>query len=196
MNWLQIFPENMRADLYQDSFVETFPDTDPFEFFESAWLRSGSRDIVTKASLADLVTYLPCDLLTKVDIASMAHGLECRQPFLDYRLVEFAAKLSVRHKFRGQSGKLLLRDTFGELLPRQIWTRKKMGFGVPLGKWFANELKTMTQKRLLGTDARIHRFFRPDTLKRIIDQHMTGQVNHCYRLWNLLVLESWLRRWE
>ena len=195
MNWLQIFPERMRADLYQDSFLEQLPNEDPVAFFESAWNAIGDRHLISRASLADLVTYLPCDLMNKVDIASMAHGLECRQPLLDYRIVEFAASLPVHHKYRRGKGKLLFRDAFDRKLPRQIWTRKKMGFGVPLGSWFQNELRAMTENKLLGDDARCHTYFRPDALKAIIDQHMQGRVNHCYRLWNLLVLESWLRRW-
>jgi asparagine synthase (glutamine-hydrolysing) len=186
----------MRGELYNDDFLQQLPDEDPFEFFEAAWQGVGQRDAISKASLGDLVTYLPCDLMNKVDIASMAHGLECRQPMLDYRLVEFAAALPSRLKFHpAGSTKRLLRDTFGPLLPRQIWTRKKMGFGVPLGSWFQNELKEMTIGRLLGTDARCHQFFRPDAIGRLIEQHMSGRVNHCYRLWNLLFLETWLRRW-
>ncbi|MCC6507818.1 MAG: asparagine synthase (glutamine-hydrolyzing), partial [Pirellulaceae bacterium] len=196
MNWLQIFPEGMRADLYRPEFVEQLPDEDPVQFFEGAWTETKGRDLVSQASLSDLVTYLPCDLMTKVDIASMAHGLECRQPFLDYRLVEFAASLPSRLKFRGGKGKLLLRDTFDRLLPRQIWTRRKMGFGVPLGKWFRNELQAFTRSRLLGSDARSHQFFRADTIATLVDQHTSGRVNHSYRLWNLLMLESWLKRWQ
>ncbi len=196
MNWLQIFPERMRAELYRDELVEQLPDEDPFEFFETAWNAVGDRDPVSKASLADLITYLPCDLMTKVDIASMAHSLECRQPMLDFRLVEFAAALPSSLKFRRGKGKRLLRSAFDTLLPRQIWNRRKMGFGVPLGSWFQHELKSLTEERLLGTDARCHRFFRPDALRAIIDQHMQGRVNHCYRLWNLLVFESWMRQWS
>lgn len=196
MNWIQIFPERMRADLYSADFLASLPDEDPFTFFESAWRGVGKRDLVTKSSLADLVTYLPCDLMTKVDIASMAHSLECRQPLLDYRLVEFAAGLPSRLKFRSGGGKWLLRRAFDRLLPRQIWTRKKMGFGVPLGSWFQRELRPLTEDRLLGHDARCHQFFRPESIRLLIDQHMSGRINHCYRLWNLLILESWLRRWQ
>ena len=195
MNWLQIFPERMRADLYRDEFVEQLPNEDPFEFFESAWKGVGDRDIISRASLADLVTYLPCDLMTKVDIASMAHSLECRQPFLDYRLVEFAASLPAAYKFKLGRGKCLLRKTFDRLLPRQIWTRKKMGFGVPLGDWFKNELRQLTSDRLLGDESRCHNFLKRESIQNLFDQHMSGKVNHSYRLWNLLVLESWLRRW-
>lgn len=196
MNWIQIFPERLRGDLYRQEFLEQLPDEDPFEFFESAWNQLAPRDIVSRASLADLVTYLPCDLMTKVDTASMAHGLECRQPLLDYRLVEFAAALPSRLKYRYGIGKRLLRASFDRLLPRQIWTRKKMGFGVPLGSWFQNELRSVTEVRLLGTDARCHQYFRPDAIQQIVDQHMSGQINQCYRLWNLLFFESWLRKWQ
>ncbi|MFO1065851.1 MAG: asparagine synthase (glutamine-hydrolyzing) [Pirellulales bacterium] len=194
MNWLQIFPERMRADLYTDDFVASLPESDPFEFIEGAWRESRQRDLI-QASLTDLTTYLPCDLMTKVDIASMAHGLECRQPFLDYRLVEFAASLPAKWKMRWGKGKRLLRTAFDRRLPRQIWERKKMGFGVPLGVWFRNELKELTQTRLLGDDARCSSYFRRETLARLIDEHVSGRINHSYRLWNLLMLESWLRRW-
>ena len=196
MNWLQIFSEKLRAELYRDDFVEQLPDEDPFEFFESSWKQVGDRDLVSKASLADLVTYLPCDLMNKVDIASMAHSLECRQPFLDYRLVEFAVRLGSSHKFGLSGGKLILRRTYNKKLPRQIWTRKKMGFGVPLGSWFQNELRQLTEDRLLSTDSRCHAYFKVENLRQLVSQHMTGQINHCYRLWNLLVLETWLRRWS
>jgi asparagine synthase (glutamine-hydrolysing) len=196
MNWIQIFPERLRSDLYQEDFVAQLPDQDPFEFLEQAWNALSPRDLISRASLADLVTYLPCDLMTKVDIASMAHGLECRQPFLDYRLVEWAASLPSHLKYRRGVGKRLLRDAFDRLLPRQIWTRKKMGFGVPLGSWFQGELRSLTEQRLLGSDARCHQYFRPDILRRIVNEHMSGQVNQGYRLWNLLFFESWLRVWQ
>lgn len=196
MNWLQIFPEKIRVQLYRDDFIEQLPNEDPFAFFESAWKAVGDRDLISRASLADLVTYLPCDLMTKVDIASMAHSLECRQPFLDYRLVEFAAKLPSRLKFSYWGSKLLLRKAFDRELPRQIWTRKKMGFGVPIADWFQKELRGFLQDHLTGADVRSHQFFQPEMLQQLVDQHLSGQVNHCYRLWNLLILEMWLRRWS
>lgn len=196
MNWIQIFPERLRAELYRPEFVDQLPEDDPFQFFEHAWKQTQGRDLISQASLADLVTYLPCDLMTKVDIASMAHGLECRQPFLDYRLVEFAAALPSRLKFQRGRGKRILRHTFERLLPRQIWDRRKMGFGVPLGIWFQRELREFTQSRLLDTDARCHTFFRPEVLQQLLDQHTSGRINHSYRLWNLLMLETWLRRWQ
>lgn len=194
LNWLQIFPESLRASLYSDDFVATLPDEDPIAFLESAWERSAGRDLVTRASTADVLSYLPCDLMTKVDIASMAHGLEVRQPMLDYRVVEFAASLPCKYKFRGRRGKLLLRDAFGDRIPASIFTRPKMGFGIPIGSWFRNEFRDLVGDTMLAPDAAIHRFFRPEAIASLVSAHQSGEQNHGYRLWNLLILETWLRQ--
>lgn len=195
LNWLQIFPESLRASLYRDDFLVELPDEDPFEFLNQAWQRSAGRDVVTQASMSDVLTYLPCDLMTKVDIASMAHGLEVRQPLLDYRVVEHAASMPVQFKFRGSRGKLILRDAFGSMIPEAIWTRSKMGFGVPIAGWFRNELRERVRDTLLADDARIHAFMRSEAIQSLVDEHQAGAQNHGYRLWNLLILETWLRRW-
>ncbi len=195
LNWLQIFPESMRAEMYTEDFLSTLPGEDPFEFLNTVWQRSEGRDIVSRASITDILSYLPCDLCTKVDIASMAHGLEVRQPMLDYRLVEFAASLPVHLKFRGRRGKLLLKDTFGAMIPRSIFTRKKMGFGIPIAGWFREELKPMVHELLLSPDAKITPYFRQPFVADLVEAHESGRHNHGYRLWSLLILETWLRRW-
>ncbi|OYP37893.1 asparagine synthase (glutamine-hydrolyzing) [Rhodopirellula sp. MGV] len=196
LNWLQIFPERMRAELYTDDFVEQLPGEDPFEFLDSVWQRSDGRDVVSRASISDLLSYLPCDLCTKVDVASMAHSLEVRQPMLDHRVVEFAASLPVDLKFRGRRGKLLLEDAFGDMIPRSIFHRRKMGFGIPIGQWFRDELKPMVHETLLGPDARIAPYFRREVVEKLVGQHERMENNHGYRLWNLLILEQWLRQWN
>jgi asparagine synthase (glutamine-hydrolysing) len=195
LDWIGIFNEAARADLYTDLFLEQLPDRDPLGFLQTAWDRARRRDPVTAFSLTDLVTYLPCDLMTKVDIASMAHSLECRQPFLDYRVVELAASLPVRLKYRCGKGKRLLRAAFGPLLPRSIWTRRKMGFGVPLEHWFRDELRALTHDVLLSETARQRGLFRPERIEQLVTEHERGEVNHGYRLWSLLVLELWMQRW-
>jgi asparagine synthase (glutamine-hydrolysing) len=195
LNWLQIFPEALRSSLYREEFISSLPEADPFEFLNIRWDASEGRDVVTRASLTDLQTYLPCDLCTKVDIASMAHGLEVRQPFLDYRIVEFAASLPVQQKFRGRRGKLILQKAFGETIPKEIFMRPKMGFGIPIANWFRNELKPLVHDTLLSGDAKTSLFFRPDTIADLCDHHETNKQNHGYRLWNLLILETWLRQW-
>ena len=196
LNWLQIFPESLRASIYTDDFLATLPGDDPFDFLQSTWTHSTGRDLVTRASTADILSYLPCDLCTKVDIASMAHGLEVRQPLLDHRVVEFAASLPVHLKFRGKRGKLILQDAFGALIPKSIFTRKKMGFGIPIASWFRDELKPMVHDTLLSEDARITPFFRRESVAELVRAHENSEQNHGYRLWNLLILEKWLRRWS
>ncbi|MEM6689597.1 MAG: asparagine synthase (glutamine-hydrolyzing) [Planctomycetota bacterium] len=195
LQWLQIFPETMRASLYRDEFVERLPGTDPAEFIDSLWEATKGRDLVTRASLTDVRSYLPLDLCVKVDIASMANSLEVRQPMLDHRLVELAASLPVEHKFRGRRGKLILQDAFGDLIPEEIFTRPKMGFGIPIGSWFRNAWNDPTKKWLLGDDARILEYFRPEAIESLIGQHDSSAHNHGYRLWNLVILEKWMRRW-
>ncbi len=195
LNWLQIFPENLRASIYTDDFVATLPGEDPFEFLDSVWSRTEGRDVVTRASMSDVFSYLPCDLCTKVDIASMAHGLEVRQPMLDHRVVELAGSMPVKWKFRGKRGKLILQDTFGSMIPGNIFTRKKMGFGVPIGAWFRNELKPMVHDLLLANDAKIGPYFQADKIAELVRSHESNEQNHGYRLWNLLILEKWLRHW-
>ncbi len=195
LDWISIFNESRRAAMYSDEFLAELPDSDPFAFLNSAWKKMKGRETVTTASLTDLVTYLPCDLMTKVDIASMAHSLECRAPFLDYRVVEFAASLPRELKYHRGKGKRLLRAAFGDLLPREIWTRKKMGFGVPLDHWFRNELKPLTHDLLLSAGTKSRRFFREDAVKSLVDQHEKRQFDHSARLWALVMLEMWQREW-
>lgn len=193
--WISIFDESRRAALYRPDYIETLK-SDPAEFLELAWSKAGKRDAVAKASLADMQTYLPCDLMTKVDIASMAHGLEVRQPFLDVRLAEFAIGLPTRWKLRGSQGKWILRQAFADRLPAAIWKRKKMGFGVPLGPWFRKELRDLLESRLGTPNARVLKWLRADTIRSLIDQHVQGDFDHSYRLWSLLMLELWLERWK
>jgi asparagine synthase (glutamine-hydrolysing) len=194
LDWISIFHEPRRAELYNDDFLASLT-TDPAAFVRSAWRRCAGRDAVTAASLTDLVTYLPCDLMTKVDIASMAHALEARAPFLDFRVVEFAASLPVRLKYRGGKGKWILREAFGHLLPAEVFTRRKMGFAVPLDYWFRNELRDLTRDTLLSESARCRQFFRPESIQKLFTEHDQHFYDHSARLWALVMLEMWLREW-
>ncbi len=195
LDWISIYNEQRRAALYSDAFIAELPNSDPVHFLQHAAARARGRDDVTAIAITDLLTYLPCDLMYKVDIASMAHGLECRQPLLDHRVVEFVTSLPLRWKFRRGRGKRILRRAFGDLVPSAIWQRPKMGFGVPLDHWFRGELKEMAHDVLLGSTAMETGYFRRDTIERLIREHISGQFDHAYRLWALLVFELWRRQW-
>ncbi len=195
LDWSCIFNFARRAELYEEGFLASLPASDPVQFLKAGVLRSAGRDPITAFSLADLTTYLPCDLMTKVDIASMAHSLECRQPFLDYRLVELAAAMPVRYKYRRGRGKRILLEVFGKLLPPSVSRRAKMGFGVPLDHWFRNELRDYVRDVLLDQRTTERGYFRTDVVQRMIDDHQAGRFDHAYRLWALLVLELWHREW-
>ena len=138
--------------------------------------------------VADLLTYLPGDLLVKVDLASMAHSLECRGPFLDHRVVELAAAMPLDRKLRLRSGrsKVVLKQAFADLLPPAIRTRAKMGFGVPIGRWFRDELKDELRGVLLDPVCLGRGLFRPEAIRDLIDEHVDGSRDHSFRLWALL----------
>jgi len=195
LEWIAIFNEARRADLYSEDFADSLPDADPLEFLAAAWQRAERRGPVTAASLADLVTYLPCALMPPVDRASMAHGRECRPPLLDHRGVDLAARMPQRYKFRFGRTKGILRRAFADLLPPAIQRRGKMGFGVPLDHWFRHELRGLTRDVLLDPTALGRGYFRPEAVRTLVDEHQSGRFDHSYRLWALLILELWQRQW-
>ena len=195
LDWISTFNDSQRATLYRDEWLAELPDADPIEFLTAALARSDRRDRVTATMLADLTTYLPCDLMTKVDIASMAVSLECRQPFLDYRVVELAAAMPLEMKLGAFRGKKILYQAFGDLLPRSVRRRRKMGFGVPLDLWFRDELRQYVRDVLLDPAAAGREYFRPEAVRQLIDEHQSERFDHSYRLWSLLFFELWHRQW-
>jgi asparagine synthase (glutamine-hydrolysing) len=152
-----------------------------------------SGDEIAKVLCLDLHSYLPEDLLVKVDIATMAVSLEARSPFLDHRVVEFAASLPSRWKLRGRTSKYILKDVFGDLLPGDILRRGKMGFGVPIGRWFREELRGYLREVLLDPASLSRGYFDAARVRELVDEHQEGIRNHAPRLWALLMLELWHR---
>jgi asparagine synthase (glutamine-hydrolysing) len=136
---------------------------------------------------------LPYDLLVKVDITSMANSLEARSPFLDHEVMEFAARLPVSMKLRGRESKYLLKRVFSDLLPEENVKRRKMGFGVPVGKWFRGPLRELLRESLLSAEAMRRDYFQPAEVRRLVTEHLEGAADHSFQLWNLLMLELWQR---
>jgi len=151
--------------------------------------------LVAGANRADIHTYLPDDLMVKVDVAGMAHGLEARSPLLDHELMEWAAALPETVRMRGGALKSLFKSAMEPYLPRAVLYRPKRGFGCPIDRWFRGELKEMAYDVLLSRSARQRGLFRPDYVRRLLDEHCAARFDHQNRLWALLMLESWFRMW-
>ena len=198
LGWVALFDEPARTALYAPEFCATLARdgaNDPASALFEALAAAPRRDPVTRATVADLLTYLPGDLLVKVDLASMAHSLECRSPFLDHRVVELALAMPVAHKLRLRGGrsKVVLKAAFADLIPPAILTRPKMGFGVPLDRWFRGPLRDHLAPVLLDPRSLSRGLFRPEAVRTLIDDHLGGRRDHAYRLWALLTLELWFR---
>ena len=174
---MQVFPLELRRELWLDPRHAADVQLEP------------TGQGIAALQLLDLGTYLPGDLLLKADIASMAHSLELRSPFLDHDVVALGLALPDRLKTRGREGKVALRRAFADDLPGDVATRGKTGFGVPLGPWFRDDLRELARD-LLAND---RGWFRPDTVGRLLDEHQSGHADHGHRLWCLLMLELWVR---
>jgi asparagine synthase (glutamine-hydrolysing) len=157
----------------------------------AAFAPMAGRDLLAQMTAVDLVTYLPSDILTKVDRMSMAVSLEARVPLLDHHLVEFAAALPSGLKVRDGVGKWILRRAITGLVPPRVLEHPKRGFGVPLERWFREELRYRLTA-LQAPDARIRPFVDRAAVQRLIDEHCDGRRDHNHLLWRLLVLEVWL----
>jgi asparagine synthase (glutamine-hydrolysing) len=200
LKWISIFDSQRRDDLRSprlagDLLGENGLRYDPAEFIDVAMAEANGRDEMTRATCGDVLTYLPCDILNKVDIATMAYSLEARCPFLDHHVAEFAATLPIEFKYRQGRGKRILVDAFRDLLPTEIIERKKMGFGVPLDHWFRGELEPLVRDVLLSDRTAARGWFNPQTVRRLVDEHVGRAWDHSARLWTLLVFELWQREW-
>ena len=140
--------------------------------------------------------WLPDDLLTKVDRSTMACSLEARVPYLDHRVVEFAASLDPALKHRGAETKCVLKKVAERYLPKQIIYREKKGFHLPLRSWLSKELAYYLDDYLSDASVRRRNIFRVETIRGLVAQHRTGKKDHAIKLWNLIVLEKWFRAYE
>ncbi|MFL6020011.1 MAG: asparagine synthase (glutamine-hydrolyzing) [Gaiellaceae bacterium] len=174
---MQVFPLELRRELWLDP-------------RHAAPLRlEPEREGITGLQLLDVATYLPDDLLLKADIASMAHSLELRSPFLDHEVMALGLALPAHLKTHGREAKVALRRAFDAQLPPQVARRGKSGFGVPLGRWFREDLRELARETLSTGRG----WFRDDTVTRLLDEHEAGRADHGHRLWCLLMLELWVR---
>ena len=186
---MRIFSPELSAQLYSPELARAARDDFLLELFAQA--RAG--DELDRLLWVDIHSYLPDDLLVKVDVASMANSLEVRSPFLDHELVEFVAALPPGLKLRGGEQKYLLKRAFADLLPPAVLRRRKMGFSVPLDRWFRGCLKDYLREVLLDERTLKRGYFRPGPLRELLREHESGKFDHGFKLWSLLILELWQR---
>jgi asparagine synthase (glutamine-hydrolysing) len=190
--WMSIFDRHRRHRLLTAEFVATVH-ASAEDFITTAWTGWPASEQVDLMLSTDVQTYLPCDLLVKMDIATMAHSVEARSPFLDHQLMEFAASLPPAAKLRAGDGKRLLRHALRGRIPDAILDRPKMGFGVPLGRWFREDLRSLPADVLLDPRTLGRGYFREQELAALIEDHRSGVADNSARLWSLLQLELWHR---
>ncbi len=195
--WLAYSSEHDKQDLYRASFLDAAGGPDSAAVFEDAYARcAGLKDPAAAAMFADLTVYLPNDPLVKIDIATMAHGLETRAPLLDHKLIELAFRIPSRHKLHGARGKYVLRHAFRDLLPERIYSRGKMGFGVPIARWLRTELAPFARDTLLGSSTILNDVFSRDRIRQMLDDHASGRADRSYPIWTLLCFELWAREFS
>jgi asparagine synthase (glutamine-hydrolysing) len=191
--WFCHFYGDRKDELCSPEFRAAWGEDDALEVLLRAYRESDATDFLDATLGVDAALYLPDDLLVKVDIASMAHSLEARSPFLDHEFMEFAATIPSNLKVRGRVKKHILKRALSGLLPDEILHRPKMGFGMPIDHWFRHELRDLAYDTLLGPRCLARGYFRPEALRRLLDEHTRGTANWHYLLWTLLMLELWHR---
>jgi asparagine synthase (glutamine-hydrolysing) len=194
LRWISAFDESAKLNLYSDSFRHETANFSTAGIIAPWFAKANGSGIVDAALLTDTMTYLPNDLLVKMDIASMSVSLEARSPFLDHVLMEFAASLPEKLKLRRLTTKYLLKRVLKKLVPAENLTRSKMGFGVPIGHWFRGVMQPFLRETLLSDKALARGLFKPEMVRRIVDEHVEKKNDHSHRLWSLLMLELWFER--
>ncbi len=188
-----VFPRRMQSEMFSDETkarigAHANPYAEMSRYFDSAQTKS----VLDRMLYVDTKTYLQ-ELLMKQDQMSMAASIESRVPFLDHKLMEFSAQMPDNLKLRGNTTKFVLREAMKGILPDEILTRKKMGFPVPIGKWFRNEYKHLIDEFVLSERAISRGIFKPEFVRNLVERHRQGE-NHDERLWALLNFEMWQRR--
>lgn len=189
--WTSAISEELKSELCTAEFLSRTSSVRAISYVQPWFEGNGEIDVVDRALMADTSHYLPNDLLVKVDIATMAVSLEARSPFLDHHVMEFAASLPARYKLRGLTTKRILKNALKGLLPSENLTRSKMGFGVPIGRWFRGELKSFLKETVLSERALGRGYFKREAVKHLVDEHTDGRRDNAHQLWTLLMLELW-----
>ncbi|MEN3013170.1 MAG: asparagine synthase (glutamine-hydrolyzing) [Endomicrobiia bacterium] len=191
--WHCFFTNELKDFIYSD-FMKKIVKNNVYNYLVNTFYLANAYDTIDRISYTDITTYLPEDLLVKMDIASMANSLEARSPFLDYKLLEFTASIPSSWKLKfGFKTKYILKETFKNFLPKQILKRSKKGFGLPVSEWLKSSLKDYVKEILLSEKFRNRKLFNFRNIKFLIEQHFQNIQDHGNRIFALIVLEIWFR---
>jgi asparagine synthase (glutamine-hydrolysing) len=191
LRWMTLYDEPIRRSFYTPNFSQQLTDISRFPETSSCEAALGPLDWMLRH---DTLNYLPGDLLVKMDRMTMAHSLEARSPFLDHEVVQYVAQLPESYKHRGMTRKRILKIACRDLLPKQIASRPKHGFSVPVDRWFRGPLKTIAGDIIFSGSFRDRGQLSIKQVAHLWEQHQTGKKAHGDRLWALLVLELWQRQ--
>jgi asparagine synthase (glutamine-hydrolysing) len=192
---LAFFSDGEKQDLVMPHFRERAGRPSATDYLAGHFERPGD-DVLNRYLYLDLTTYLPEDILFKLDVTSMACSLECRSPFLDHKLIEFAATLPGSYKLSAAGRhKHILKEAFATWLPSGFMDRPKKGFSVPLTRWLKEDLADMMRDTLVSRRT-LARWFRQEVIERYVDEHVSGRASHSNRLWPLFVLALWVNRYR
>ena len=191
---ISIFTNLNRDLLYSDDFLESLKQSRPAGgMFRDYASRVASGEPIDRLLYLDSKTYLPGDILTKVDRMSMAVSLEARVPLLDHKLIEFVTRMPASLKMRGLESKYIFKRAIKDIVPDEILNRPKQGFGVPIGAWINDQLRERMHDTLHDPLTRSRGYFRPEYINLLFDEHHRGRRDHSYALWTILMFELWCR---
>lgn len=189
-SWFGSFSPDQHNSLFSGEFLAQ-TEADIYGDVRELVGSSDAKDVVERMQYADINYYLAEDILTKVDRAAMAVSLETRAPFLDPRIGQFAASLPVDYKLKGKNGKLILKAAMKDLLPEEILSRPKKGFGIPIAIWLKGRLNPRLREALSPERLRKQGLFNAEYVGKLIEEHETGAASHHKELWTLLVFQLW-----
>jgi asparagine synthase (glutamine-hydrolysing) len=190
---VSILRDDMRRQLFSPSFRKQLGGYNALEVFRRHAANAGTDDALALVQYLDIKTYLVGDINTKVDRASMAHSLEVREPLMDHPLVEWLASLPTHLKIKGQEGKYIFKKAMEPMLPNDVLYRPKMGFAVPLARWFRGPLKERVQKALFGDVLRETGLFNEKYLRHVVEAHQSGARDYSSTIWTILMFEAFVR---
>jgi asparagine synthase (glutamine-hydrolysing) len=187
------FSNELKGTVYSPEFASSMEGRDSIGFIENLYASAMASNFLDRTLSVDVHSYLPDDILVKVDISSMANSLEVRSPFLDHVLMEFAARCPANLKMHRSGGKHLVKRAMEPYLPREVIGREKMGFGMPVAEWFREDLREMSYDLLLSPRSLNRGYFSGEGITSLLKEHIVEGQDHAYRLWALLFLELWFR---